>query len=129
EPIPGARELLAELRRCGIPVAILSNGWSPLQEVKAQLIGFHGPVLVSDVLGTRKPALAAFNHLRRRLDVATERVAYVGDDLVGDVLGALAAGMQALWFNPERASYPQGSVQATATIAALGEVLEFVQGP
>jgi len=129
EPLAGAPDLLRELRRLGFPLAILSNGWSPLQEIKARLIGFDGTVLVSDVIGTRKPALAAFADLQRELGVPAERIAYVGDDPISDVLGALSAGMQAIWLDGEGRTYPQDVATPTHRVAALEDVLALVQGP
>jgi HAD superfamily hydrolase (TIGR01509 family) len=128
-PLPGCAEALRELRLRAVPTAILSNGWSPLQEVKARLVGFEGPVLVSDRLGVRKPDRTAFMRLQHVLGAAPERIAYVGDDPVADVGGALAAGMQALWFDWEGHTYPQEIGAPTARITALTDILRFVQGP
>jgi len=128
-PLAGTPELLLGLRRLGIPMAILSNGWSPLQETKAALVGFEGPVLVSDDIGVRKPRLAAFLQLQRALGVAAERILYVGDDPVSDMLGALSARMQAMWLDAEGRSYPQDVAAPTARVVELQGVLAFVQGP
>ena len=128
EPLPGAARVLAALRERGIPVAILSNGWSPLQEHKARLVGFDGPVLVSDAIGVRKPAYAAFLRLERALGVPSARIAYVGDDPVPDMCGALSAGMRAVWLDAEQRTYPQDIAEPSARIAALLEILTLVQG-
>ena len=120
--------MLAALRERGIPVAILSNGWSPLQEHKARLVGFDGPVLVSDAIGVRKPAYAAFLRLERALGVPSARIAYVGDDPVPDMCGALSAGMRAVWLDAEQRTYPQDIAEPSARIAALLEILTLVQG-
>jgi FMN phosphatase YigB (HAD superfamily) len=66
-PLPGVRDLLTDLQQRRIPCAILTNGWSPLQEAKAESIGFDGPVLVSSVIGTSKPSREAFARLCRAL--------------------------------------------------------------
>jgi HAD superfamily hydrolase (TIGR01549 family) len=126
---PGVPEVFAALRRAGVPIAILSNGWSPLQQVKAQLVGFDGPVLVSDDIGVRKPAREAFVLLERCLAVPAERIAYVGDDPIADVGGALGSGLRAIWYDACGASYPQDAREPTARIGALADILRFVQGP
>ena len=125
-PIDGARETLARLRSRGVPVAILTNGWTPLQQKKiARALGdaAHGlTVLVSDELGAVKPARAAFDALVAALGVPREHVWYVGDNPVGDVAGALAAGLRAVWFDWEGLSYPQDVPPPTLRIASLREL-------
>ena len=69
-PMPGARETIALLRERGVPLAILTNGWSPLQQMKiARALGADAIdiVLVSDEIGSEKPSagLIAFDAPRR----------------------------------------------------------------
>lgn len=107
-PLEGAAEVIATLADAGIPTAILTNGWSPLQQLKiARAIGeFPGPILVSDQLGALKPAEHAFARLAEALDAARGDIWYVGDNPASDIAGAHAAGMRAAWFNWEGNHYP-----------------------
>lgn len=101
-PAPGALACIKRLEARGIPVAILTNGWSPLQEAKAQSLGLsHLPMLISEQIGALKPAPEAFAALVGQLGTRRERTAYVGDDLDDDVLGAHAAALVPIWV-PER---------------------------
>jgi putative hydrolase of the HAD superfamily len=79
-------------------------------------------VLVSDALGAIKPAAAAFDALVATLGVSRDRAWYVGDNPVGDVAGALAAGLRAVWFDWEGLSYPQDLPAPTVRISALREL-------
>ena len=115
EALPGANEMLAQLRRRGIPYAILTNGWSPLQEEKARLIGFEGPVFVSERIGLRKPQRDAFEFLVRHFDAPANDVWYVGDDPALDCAGARAAGLKSVWFDWESKTYPQELEPADAS--------------
>jgi HAD superfamily hydrolase (TIGR01549 family) len=128
-PVPGATELLAQLEERGVPHAILTNGWSPLQEEKARLVGFKGAVLVSDLIGARKPSPEAFRVLGAALECAPSQIAYVGDDPRVDAGGALAAGMAAVWFDWEGRDYPGDLPPPTYRIGALSELASLVQGP
>ncbi|MDE2571977.1 MAG: HAD-IA family hydrolase [bacterium] len=102
-PLEGMRAGIARLEARGVPLAILTNGWSPLQEAKARAVGLaHLPILVSECIGVRKPAPGAFAALLDRLGTRAERTAYVGDDWQIDVLGARAAALPAVWV-PEHA--------------------------
>lgn len=120
---PAAAALLNALRSRGIPYALLTNGWSPLQERKAALAGFEGRVLVSADLGVQKPSAQAFAALAEVLGCPPDAVAYVGDSPHGDIAGALAAGMHAFWYSPGDAPYPQDAPAPTARIRNLTELL------
>ena len=130
-PVDGACELLAVLRACGIPAAILTNGWTPLQQKKiARALGDEGRalrVLVSDALHAVKPQRAAFDALVDVLDMPRERVWYVGDNARGDVGGALAAGLRAVWFDPDGQGYPQDLPPPTLRIGSLRELETLIE--
>jgi len=108
EALPGVHELLAQLDAMGVRYAILTNGWSPLQEEKARLIDFREPVYVSERIGARKPSRDAFGVLAKYFELPFEQIWYVGDDPAIDCAGALALGMRTVWFNWEGKSYPSG---------------------
>ncbi|GAC1660119.1 MAG: HAD family hydrolase [Candidatus Elarobacter sp.] len=125
-PIAGARETVAALRARGVRVAILTNGWTPLQQKKvARALGDDGSaltILVSDALHAIKPERAAFDALVAVLAVPREQAWYVGDNARGDVGGALAAGLRAVWFDWEGQVYPQDVPPPTLRIASLREL-------
>jgi len=127
-PLDGAHELLATLRARGIRTAVLTNGWTPLQQKKiARALGDAAlgmTILVSDAIHAVKPQREAFDALVAALAVPRERVWYVGDNARGDIGGALAAGLRAVWFNWENQTYPQDLPMPTRTISALRELSE-----
>jgi len=126
--LPGAQELLAGLDELGIPYAMLTNGWSPLQEEKARLIGFKGAVYVSERIGARKPARAAFDVLATHLEVPLERIWFVGDDPELDCAGARTAGANAIWFDWEGRTYAPELPAPNAVVHELSELLPLLQG-
>lgn len=130
-PIDGAAEILELLRARRVPTAILTNGWTPLQQKKvARALGDAArglPILVSDALHAVKPERAAFDALVATLGVPRERVWYVGDNPRGDVAGALAAGLRAVWFDWEGQSYPQDLPPPTLIVASLRELGTLVE--
>jgi FMN hydrolase / 5-amino-6-(5-phospho-D-ribitylamino)uracil phosphatase len=46
----------------------------------------------------------------------------VGDDIALDVVGAIEAGMQAVWLNRQSKIWPHEHVQPTLEIASLTEL-------
>jgi HAD superfamily hydrolase (TIGR01549 family) len=127
-PSDGARELLDELERREIPYAILTNGWSPLQQLKLKQIGHMGAVLVSDEVGVAKPHHGAFLALERQLGVPAANTWFVGDNPLTDICGAMAAGMHAVWYDLGEHAYPADMAPPEHRITALAELLALLPG-
>ena len=125
-PAPDAKAVLDELVRRGVRTAVLSNGWNPLQTAKARRAGFTGKVIASADLGVQKPNGEAFRALAAALGVPPERCYYIGDDPAGDVAGAMAAGLQAVWIDNEGKSYSSDLPPAPRTVASLTEFLDIL---
>ena len=121
-PQPHAKQVLRELARRGATLAVLSNGWNPLQEQKARRLGFGGPVLASAQIGAQKPEPQAFAALAKLLALPLQKIVYVGDDPRVDIVGAVAAGMRAIWMNGDGMSYPAGAPKPHATITSLDDL-------
>jgi putative hydrolase of the HAD superfamily len=129
-PMDGAVDCIAALVRDGIPIGILTNGWSPLQEKKiARALGyFPGPVLVSEAIGAYKPSADAFRLLEATLDCPGSGLWYVGDNPVADIDGARSYGLRAVWLTDHAAPYPEGLKPPTARIDRLAALPAIVRG-
>jgi HAD superfamily hydrolase (TIGR01549 family) len=127
-PLPHVQDVLAELDALDIRYAILTNGWSPLQEEKARLIGFRGSVFVSERIGVRKPSREAFETLAHHFELPLEAVWYVGDDPEVDCAGARAVGMTSVWFDWEGRTYPAALLQPDHIIHTFDELPALIQG-
>ncbi|WP_437812492.1 HAD family hydrolase [Sorangium sp. So ce1078] len=107
-PIAGMIDVVVELRRAGVPVAVLSNSEGRLAELVEELGWSAHFVAVADSgrLGFEKPGREIFAWTAERLGAPLAAVVHVGDSLAADVDGALAAGMRAVWFkgDPQRAA-------------------------
>ena len=114
---PGCREVLPELRRRGLRVAVTSNWDRRLPRVLANLgLGRRlDAVVCSEEVGSAKPAEPIFLAACRELDLEPASVLHVGDAKIEDREGALAAGLEALWLNPARGD-----------IGSLAEVLDHL---
>jgi putative hydrolase of the HAD superfamily len=128
-PAPDAVSTLRALEARGYTLAILSNGWSPLQQRKANRVGFRGPVVASADLGVQKPDPRAFVALTARLGVDPRAVWYVGDDPRIDVAGAAGAGLHSVWIDAEGVKYPPELPAPLTVIGSLSELLALLPGP
>jgi putative hydrolase of the HAD superfamily len=93
-----AVETIRRLRAHGIKIGILTNGPSELQRRKLRRIGIEGEVdavAVSEEIGVSKPDPEAYAKAVAMLGLEPGEVAMVGDHVVNDVAGALAAGLAA----------------------------------
>lgn len=127
-PFPGVKHVVAKLRERGIAVAVLSNGWNPLQQIKAKLAGFEGTVLASADIGVQKPDPRTFEALLDVLGSAPGDTWYVGDDPRGDVCGAADFGLNAVWIDAEGKKYPSDLPSPPYTIGSLEELPTLIPG-
>ena len=91
-------DVLAELRRRGLTVAICSNwDWDLDRAVGAAgLAGAADVVVTSARAGARKPNPHIFRHTLEQCDVAPSGALFVGDTLYADVEGPITYGMAAV---------------------------------
>ena len=93
-----AIDTIRGLRARGIKIGILTNGPSALQRGKLRRIGIEDEVdavAVSEEIGVSKPDPEAYAKAIAMLGLQPNEVAMVGDHVVNDVAGALAAGLAA----------------------------------
>jgi HAD superfamily hydrolase (TIGR01549 family) len=91
-------DALARLRAAGLRLGIVSNSDGRVDQAlsAAGLREYFDVVIDSSVFGTEKPDPAIFRAALEALDVAPEEALYVGDLYDVDVVGARAAGMEAV---------------------------------
>lgn len=102
EVAPGTRSMLAELKRRGLKLAVISN-WDqrlPLLLERLDLADPFDTFAISAIVGAEKPHPRIFETALAALGVAAERALHVGDSRRDDVEGALGVGMQALLLSP-----------------------------
>jgi 2-haloacid dehalogenase len=98
-PWPEARDVIAQVKALGYPVAILSNGDQDMLDAVAGLFeGGFDHVLSSETAGWYKPHPAVYALPSERLGVAKADTLHVAGGAM-DVLGAVAAEMPCLWSN------------------------------
>ncbi|MDE0805539.1 MAG: HAD-IA family hydrolase [Acidimicrobiales bacterium] len=111
EPIVDSVAAIRDLDAAGIPLAVVSNADGTVDQILAGAgvcqVG-PGPfvdvaaIVDSGAIGIAKPDPAIFAPALDALGTAPERTMHVGDSVHYDVLGARAAGLQSVHFDPRR---------------------------
>jgi putative hydrolase of the HAD superfamily len=102
EHTPAAADTVAALQRAGIAVVIVTNSDGHGEE-NLRDSGFGGiPVIDSTVVGVAKPDPRIFEIALARAGADPAATVHVGDALVNDVVGAQAAGVTPIHFDPLR---------------------------
>lgn len=100
-PIPGAAELLDYLKGKGYLLAVISNNDGYTEE-KCEEVGIRRYldfVFDSTRLDMVKPDRRIFKFAAEKMGISPQDAVHVGDMYGTDVMGALNAGSDVIWFN------------------------------
>lgn len=97
--LPGARELLTDLKSAGVRMSVLSNypSWYQMIDDKLAFTQYFESKFISCELGVRKPDLEAYMAVLERINVPAESILFI-DDRPENCTGAERVGMRALHF-------------------------------
>jgi len=118
--LPDVAELFAALHAAGIKRGLVSNTAFSREAMDAYLrvrglADDLDAVVYSSEVGWRKPKPQIFRAALVRLEVSAAETAFVGDDVVADVGGAIGAGIAAIWAwgnHPVAGDAPEAVLQA-----------------
>ena len=121
---PGTCESLDRLRAAGLRLGVVSNSDGRVEEAltAAGIRDRFELVLDSALVGVEKPDPAIFRAALNALDVAPEETLYVGDLYDVDVVGARAAGIEAVLLVPD-AGEPEPRCRRVESLVALADDL------
>ncbi len=128
-PFPEAQGVLAELRRRGFGLGVISN-WDPSAR---GLLASHGlaeyfdPIVISSEVGSEKPAPEIFRLALERVGLPGERCLYVGDNYYDDAVGSRKVGMRSLIIN-RFGRLGIEEIQDCQFISGLGDLLALLNG-
>ncbi len=118
-PVPGlfgVLDALAPFAKLGI----ITNGKADMQNAKIDALGIRSRfsvILISSEVGVRKPDPSIFHMACGMLGVSPARAAFVGDNPIADVAGALSAGLRAVWLSAKGEP-----AEGAAVIRSMGEL-------
>lgn len=106
---PGAVDVLEELRRSGVRLALITNGDGETQRRKIARFSlehhFHH-IQIEGEHGFGKPEERAYRHALNSLDVEPGDAWMVGDNLEWEVAAPQRLGIYAIWHDTEGAGLP-----------------------
>ncbi|AZI42063.1 HAD family hydrolase [Deinococcus psychrotolerans] len=123
----GAHEVLAELRRRGLKIGVLTNGRTAMQHTVMERLGLLPLVddlIISGAAGIAKPDPRIYELALERLGVPAGKTLFVGDSPRNDIAGPQAAGMRAAYL-PTSHPLPSGTVP-DFVLRRLADVLALI---
>ena len=117
----------------GYAHGLLSNSSSSHQRRKLKRLGVYRrfrSLVCSDDIGCAKPDAEAFRAGCAALGLPPEQVAYVGDKLATDALGALGAGLHPVWLDrPAAGAADRPAADPVAVPAAVHRIRTLADLP
>jgi HAD superfamily hydrolase (TIGR01549 family) len=100
--VPGAKETLERLHNKGYRLFAASNSFGHLQRSRLERAGvlhLFEDTYISIDIGYDKPDVRFYEEALRRCGLQANEVLMIGDSMTTDIIGARAAGLDALYFD------------------------------
>ena len=123
---PHTHDVLGYLQGKGYRLHLITNGFEDVQHIKlksSDLTRYFEEVITSEHSGHLKPDPRMFAHALARTGATAAESLMVGDNLECDVLGAYNAGIDQVYFNPDKRRH---FAQVTHEISSLDELRNFL---
>ena len=110
EALPGALDLLDDLKSRGYKLGVISNndGYTVSKCEEVGIDGMFDFILDSTRLDMIKPDQRIFHHALKESGLSPDEVIHIGDMFGSDVMGANNAGLDAIWVNSRDVEAPGG---------------------
>ena len=127
-----ALDTLAELRQKGFITGIITNGMEEIQLGKIHQLELQTKVdhvVVSAQARAHKPKREVFELALAKANVNANRAWQIGDHAINDVAGAIRAGMQGVFYNPNQLdvekSFAELGERPSHVITSLVQVIDL----
>ena len=123
--IPHTTEVLEYLHK-RYSMYILTNGFPDTQYKKmsfSRLEKYFNKLITSEEAGHKKPNPEIFEYALRVMNAKNEECIMVGDNIETDIKGAISAGMDIIFFNPEGIRHNEKVTHEISSLLELKELL------
>ena len=125
--IDGAHELMDDLHSKGYRMHMCSNGFHEVQYKKLESCGlkdYFDTIILSEDAGANKPSPLFFEYALQQSGAQRETTLMIGDNLQTDIMGAMATGIDALFFN----RYPEyeKTTAPTFVVTSLRDIMKIL---
>ena len=125
--VEGAHELMDYLKHQGYRMHMCSNGFHEVQYKKLAACGlkdYFDTIILSEDAGANKPSMQYFDYALRQSGADIATTIMIGDNLQTDIMGAMAAGIDALFFNrfPEH----EKTTAPTFVVTSLRDIMNLL---
>lgn len=128
--VDGALELMKYLRQRGYRMHMTSNGFHEVQYKKLAACGlgdFYDTIVLSEDAGANKPSKVFFDYAFAQTGAKPETTLMIGDNMMTDIQGAKAAGMDTLLFNRWQYDIKSGDHEApTYVVSKLLDIKQIL---
>lgn len=125
---PNTLSSLANLKKMGLPIIIVTNGFREVQEIKIDRSGlapFVDVLLCSEDVGYNKPDPNIFLEALQMSNSKANTSIMVGDDFQADVLGAEKVGIHGVLFDPNHHYSHRKEISKISDLSELEKLLLF----
>lgn len=122
--VPGARNLLENIKAKGLKIGVLSNGFKEVQYDKLRsggVLDMIDCIVLSDEIDINKPDRRLFDYALLKAGTTAEQSILIGDNPDTDIKGALNAGWRTVFFN--RNNLPIEFGEEVTTVKDLGDII------
>ena len=130
---PETMSTLIHLKAQGYHLGVISNGLTIKQYEKLVRLGLHhffDSVVTSQEAGVEKPDIAIFQMAMERMGCKAENSVMIGNSFNDDILGAVNAGMSAVFLTPELEESERRYIEKTGLkldiISDIGELKDIM---
>lgn len=107
----GALEMIEKLSK-DYRLFIITNGVKTTQDGRfglSPITKYFEKIFISEEIGAEKPSLDFFDAVEKGIEgYNRDEALVIGDSLSSDIKGAINAGIDSLWYNPEGKEIPEG---------------------
>ena len=124
----GALEMIKNLSE-NYDIYIVTNAKASLQKLRLEnsgLLPYIKDYFISETIGFAKPSEKYFNYVFEQISLTDKAEAIIiGDKLSSDILGAVNAGIDSIWYNPSHLPNSE-NIPSTYEVDSFEKIMEIL---